>query len=338
MKADAEAIEVCLHINTQSDSIQVETASSSVRASVEGVWTDSGPRESLSLHPGGLTEPIHTDTYIHSTDTHAIMNTDTPTNLFSFFHSASHTHIGQDSSGQACQPALVSCMVQMAFVFVSWKSSWCPRQLKFSSNLTWHVLIAVASRHQCTHHKKSSLRAFWFILGVQNYFKNLRLSCWRFSPARPHQKISPLYVLHPCLPTHTNTHAPLCFASALWHHRLFGRPEWKSFFFFWLARGFSSELLSLLLTVIHFINSCLHATLQHCFWTCSDNQIYSPGPEVTHKQGGCVVFVAGSQELGETQRDSPGLFISLSPITCAWVLHVEFLTVLNGIKDDECGN
>lgn len=136
MKADAEAIEVCLHINTQSDSIQVETASSSVRASVEGVWTDSGPRESLSLHPGGLTEPIHTDTYIHSTDTHAIMNTDTPTNLFSFFHSASHTHIGQDSSGQACQPALVSCMVQMAFVFVSWKSSWCPRQLKFSSNLT----------------------------------------------------------------------------------------------------------------------------------------------------------------------------------------------------------
>lgn len=109
-------------------------------------------------------------------------------------------------------------------------------------------------------------------------------------------------------------------------------------FFFGLAWGCSSELLSLLLTVIHFINSCLHATLQHSFWTCSDNQIYSPGPEVTHKQGGCVVFDAGSQELGETQRDSPGLFISLSPITCAWVLHVEFLTVLNGIKDDKCGN
>lgn len=104
MKADTEAIEVCLHINTQSDSIQVETASSSVRASVEGVWTDSGPRESLSLHPGGLTEPIHTDTYIHSTDTHAIMNTDTPTNLFSFFHSASHTH----TSGRTLQVRPVS--------------------------------------------------------------------------------------------------------------------------------------------------------------------------------------------------------------------------------------
>lgn len=144
----------------------------------------------------------------------------------------------------------------------------------------------------------------------------------------------------PPLPANTHKHTRsslFCFSSltsqVIW-------PSWVEilFFFFWLARGFSSELLSLLLTVIHFINSCLHATLQHCFWTCSDNQIYSPGPEVTHKQGGCVVFVAGSHELGETQRDSPGLFISLSPITCAWVLHVEFLTVLNGIKDDECGN
>ena len=309
MKADAEATEVCLHTNTQSDSSQVETACSSVRASVEGVWTDSGPRESLSLHPGALTEPIHTDAYIHSTDTHAMKNTHLHTYFHSFIlhHTHTHTHSGQSSSGQACQPTLVSCTVQMAFVFVSWRSSWCLQQLKFSSNMTWHALIAVASRHQFTHHKKSSLRVFWFILGEQDHFKNLRLSCWRFSPAQPHQKISPLYVLHPCLPTHTHTHTHtythtlthsslLCFSSltsqVIW-------PFWVEIPFFFLV---GPRLLSLLLTVIHFINSCLHATLQHCFWTCSDNQIYSPGPEVTHKQGGCAVFVAGSQELGETQR------------------------------------
>lgn len=56
-----------------------------------------------------------------------------------------------------------------------------------------------------------------------------------------------------------------------------------------------------------------------------------------HKQGGCVVFVVGSWEMAErdTETDSPGLFISVSLITCAWVLHVELLTVLNGINDDE---
>ena len=138
MKADAEATEVCLHTNTQSDSSQVETACSSVRASVEGVWTDSGPRESLSLHPGALTEPIHTDAYIHSTDTHAMKNTHLHTYFHSFIlhHTHTHTHSGQSSSGQACQPTLVSCTVQMAFVFVSWRSSWCLQQLKFSSNMT----------------------------------------------------------------------------------------------------------------------------------------------------------------------------------------------------------
>ena len=106
MKADAEATEVCLHTNTQSDSSQVETACSSVRASVEGVWTDSGPRESLSLHPGALTEPIHTDAYIHSTDTHAMKNT----HLHTYFHSfiLHHTHTHTHTLGRALQVRPVS--------------------------------------------------------------------------------------------------------------------------------------------------------------------------------------------------------------------------------------
>lgn len=39
--------------------------------------------------------------------------------------------------------------------------------------------------------------------------------------------------------------------------------------------------------------------------------------------------------MAETQTDSLRLFISLSPITCAQVLHIELLTVLNGINDDD---
>ncbi len=59
-----------------------------------------------------------------------------------------------------------------------------------------------------------------------------------------------------------------------------------------------------------------------------------------HKQGVCVVLLLASEswEMAErhTETDSQGLFISLSPITCALVLHVELLTVLNGIDDHEC--
>lgn len=47
-------LRVCVFLNMQCDRGQVETAYSSVWELVEGVWSDSGPRKSLSLYPGGL--------------------------------------------------------------------------------------------------------------------------------------------------------------------------------------------------------------------------------------------------------------------------------------------
>lgn len=63
-----------------------------------------------------LTGPIHAVTQTHITlDTHAGVN--------------AHMYTGQ--------PSLMSCVIQMTFVFISWKKNpQCPQQLKVSVNLT----------------------------------------------------------------------------------------------------------------------------------------------------------------------------------------------------------